>query len=60
MSKFQTATLAATAALTAGTLFASARAKPARGHYAHAGSTTVHVVEHAITDDGIPPAGART
>jgi hypothetical protein len=59
LSKFQTATLAATAALTAGALFASASsAKPARGRaHAHAGSTTVHVVEHALTDDEIPTGG---
>ncbi len=61
MSKFKTATLAATAALTAGALFASAgSAKPARGHVrAHAGNTTVHVVEHAITDDEIPTGGGK-
>ena len=61
MSKRMTAALAATAALTAGAVFASASsARPARAHaHAHAGSTTVHVVEHAITDDEIPTGGGK-
>ena len=60
---FKTATLAATATLTAGALFASAStARPARSHaraHAHTGRTTVHVVEHAITDDEIPTGGGK-
>jgi allene oxide cyclase len=51
------ATLAAIAALAAAATFASASsAKPAR---ARAGSTTVHVVEHAITDTEIPTGGKK-
>jgi hypothetical protein len=61
LSKFKTATLAATTALTVGALVASASAaRPARLHaHAHAGATTVHVVEHAITDDEIPTGGGK-
>ena len=55
------ATSLAIAALTAGGLFASASgAKPARAHvHAHPGAATVHVVEHAITDNEIPTGGGK-
>ena len=55
------ATSLAIAALTAGGLFASASgAKPARAHaHAHAGGATVHVIDHAITDDEIPTGGGK-
>jgi allene oxide cyclase len=61
LPKFKTATAAATAAMTAGAVFAAVSpAKPARHHApARAGSTTVHVVEHAITDDEIPTGGGK-
>ena len=55
------ATSLAIAALTAGGLFASASgAKPARAHvHAHPGAATVHVIDHAITDDEIPTGGGK-
>jgi hypothetical protein len=49
--------LAATAALTTGAILATASsAEPSR---AHATATTVHVVEHAITDTEIPTGGGK-
>jgi allene oxide cyclase len=49
--------LSATAALAAGAIVATtSTAKPSR---AHATGTTVHVVEHAITDTEIPTGGGK-
>ena len=49
--------LAATAALTTGTILATASfAEPSRAHLTGA---TVHVVEHAITDTEIPTGGGK-
>ena len=49
--------LASAAALTAGAIAANpSSAKPSR---VHAGRTTVHVIEHAITDTEIPTAGGK-
>jgi len=49
--------LAATATLTAGAIVAGpSSAKPTR---AHAAGTTVHVIEHAITDTEIPSGGGK-
>jgi allene oxide cyclase len=51
----RTLALAATAALTTGAIVAgTSSAKPAQGH---AAGTTVHVIEHAITDTEIPSGG---
>jgi allene oxide cyclase len=53
----RTFALAAAAALTTGAIFAtSSSAKPSR---AHAAGTTVHVVEHAVTDTEIPTGGGK-
>jgi allene oxide cyclase len=53
----RTFALAATAALTAGAIAAApSSAKPARAHVA---GTTVHVIEHAITDTEIPTGGGK-
>ncbi len=53
----RTFALAATAALTAGAIAAgTSSAKPARAHVA---GTTVHVIEHAITDTEIPTGGGK-
>ena len=49
--------IAASAALAAGAVVATtSSAKPAR---AHAASTTIHVIEHAITDKEIPTGGGK-
>jgi allene oxide cyclase len=53
----RTFALAATAALTAGAIAAApSSAKPAGAHVA---GTTVHVIEHAITDTEIPTGGGK-
>jgi allene oxide cyclase len=53
----RTFALAATAALTAGAIAAApSSAKPARARVA---GTTVHVIEHAITDTEIPTGGGK-
>jgi hypothetical protein len=49
--------LAATAALTAGAI--AADASSAKPTHAHAAATTVHVIEHAITDTEIPTGGGK-
>ena len=50
-------TLAAAAVLTIGTVLAAAGS--AEASRAHATGTTVHVVEHAITDTEIPTGGGK-
>ena len=56
-SSRRAAILAATVALTAGAVLAGASsAKPKR---AHSAATTVHVIEHAITDTEIPTGGGK-
>ncbi|MBV9336173.1 MAG: dirigent protein [Solirubrobacterales bacterium] len=53
----RTFALAATAAATSGAIVATtSSAEPSR---IHAASTTVHVVEHAITDTEIPTGGGK-
>jgi allene oxide cyclase len=54
----RTCALAATASLAAGAIAAApSSAKPARAH--RAAATTVHVIEHAITDKEIPTGGGK-
>ena len=54
----RTFALAATAALTAGAI-AAGPSSASQSRAAHAAGTTVHVIEHAITDTEIPTGGGK-